>query len=399
MTALTWQRSAGIKVPSSLLANWFVVAVGAFVAAAAVTQIASGLPMHYTWLRPAELVLDSIRAPHFMTAVALAALCAGYHRVLFRRLAEARTLRGGAARLWLLGGIGILAGYVVAALVFPRCTFLDRSALALAAGFLLARPPSAASLRQLAIPALMLFALLIFISYGFTVFKALLFTSSSSNDALLMSVESGLFGAPPHRFFAELGRDYPGLLVLSDRVYFRFFQHMALIAVFLFMLGKPKEQIEFAVAISLAYMIGAFAHYALPAYGPVYADPGYYTHLANYPLIANLVQADFLSNSLAASSGNLDQLTSYAFLATVPSLHMSHEIIMLYYARHSIAFFLGCLVFLLVTGVATMMLGWHYLIDFLPSIPLAIVAILLARCGASAMWRWSQPRAAAASAD
>jgi hypothetical protein len=279
--------------------------------------------------------------------------------------------------LRLVGGGSL--GIGLALFVVPSFTLLDKAVLVvfLAAGF--AQPPTRETVKDMAVRAASLLGLLLFVSYGFTVFKALLFTSVPAGDAFIMSLERHLFGAPLHQFFARLGRDHPAIVLASDAVYFRFFQHMALVAVFLFMLGRRREQMEFALALGVAYMIGAFAYYALPSLGPAFADASAYAHLWERSLLATDVEAGLLANTQAAISGSLPRLESYSFLASMPSLHVTHELIMLYYCRRSMPFFIFGLLFLVATAVATMVLGWHYFADFVPAFPLALVSIVLAR--------------------
>jgi membrane-associated phospholipid phosphatase len=93
----------------------------------------------------------------------------------------------------------------------------------------------------------------------------------------------------------------------------------------------------------------------------------------------NYVQAVLFRNTSAINEGTATGIQTWGYVACMPSLHMAHELVMLYFARHSRVFFVGTLIFFLLTAVAVVALGWHYPTDILAGMLLGIVAILLSR--------------------
>jgi membrane-associated phospholipid phosphatase len=63
----------------------------------------------------------------------------------------------------------------------------------------------------------------------------------------------------------------------------------------------------------------------------------------------------------------------------MPSLHIAHELVMLYFARSSKLAFPVSLAFTALTTVAVVALGWHYPSDLVAGAVLAVFAIALAR--------------------
>jgi membrane-associated phospholipid phosphatase len=96
-------------------------------------------------------------------------------------------------------------------------------------------------------------------------------------------------------------------------------------------------------------------------------------------LAANYVQAALFNNTAAVNEGRAASIQTWGYIACMPSLHMAHEFVMLYFARRSPIFFAGTLVFFMLTAVAVVALGWHYPSDILAGVGLGAVAIVISR--------------------
>jgi hypothetical protein len=224
------------------------------------------------------------------------------------------------------------------------------------------------------------FTLLVFtlISYAFTVVKAHLFLVRPPNDAPLIALGGSIGGEPLHRVIAQWASTHPDFVVLCDRVYFRLFEHMAVVSCFLTGLGRPETRQRYLSSLSVAYLAGACLYFVLPALGPVYADPEAYAFLRALPLDVNEVQPLLLRSTNAVREGRSDGIATYAYIAAMPSLHLAHEFVMLFYARASRPFFAANALFTALTAVAVVVLGWHYAIDIVGGAILAAFSIALA---------------------
>lgn len=216
-------------------------------------------------------------------------------------------------------------------------------------------------------------------SYVFTLFKAGLFHLTIPNDMAIVRAEAVLFGQPDlYVRFAEFGQNL-GLegIKLLESIYFQFFAHMVLVSVYLGALGNDTERHRYVFSLVLCYLIGAFSYYLLPALGPVFHDPARFTFLKQTAPTASYIQGILLRNTVAASRQfhGLGKLDVYGFIACMPSLHIAHEAIMLYFCRHSILLFGVSMTFFLATCVSVLVLGWHYLLDIPAGILVAAIVI------------------------
>jgi hypothetical protein len=134
----------------------------------------------------------------------------------------------------------------------------------------------------------------------------------------------------------------------------------------------------YATAQSINWVLGAASYFILPSLGPVYADPGVFSGLS-YSGAGRLQEilldqrTEFLRDPLA---GNAQSIAAFS------SLHVS-----IFFTAALAAHLLGLArsvriaawALLGVTVMATIYLGWHYVIDDLGGVVIGVVAIGVAR--------------------
>jgi hypothetical protein len=154
---------------------------------------------------------------------------------------------------------------------------------------------------------------------------------------------------------------------------------MTLTSMFLVGAQLHRERTRLWCALALAYLLGGPAYYLVPALGPRFFQADLYGYMDHLHLTANGVQHFLFANTRAVAAGRPTVLSPYAYLACMPSLHLAHEFVLLYYARHSLVWFVASLIFTLLTCLAVMVLGWHYAIDILGAVVLAATSIGIVR--------------------
>lgn len=403
-TAALGQRLRAIGIRAGLLP----LIVVAFAMVAAAVHAVGPLPWRYTWLRPLEIIVDVVRGRGFVAVALVAALLGTYSRKRhpggegdvssFRDALQ--LLRRGAGRTWpeakrtwsgstactrataermRTAVVTAAAFFVVAVLGKVDYSWLDWACV-LPLGLVLGAQLTTRRARWRIVAELAFVALAFsVVSYGFTVLKASLFLVTTERDAELMNLERQVFGVVPHRAVASWVAQHPALLGALDRTYYRLFEHMAIVSVFLTALGRSRERIEYLGALALCYVLGGFTYYAFPAMGPAYADPEAFAFLQHHSLITNHFQPLLWHTTTGVRSGVLQELRSYDFIACMPSLHMAHEAVMLFHARRNWFFFAASLAFTAFSGLSVVALGWHYPVDVLGGLLLAALALFVVR--------------------
>lgn len=154
-----------------------------------------------------------------------------------------------------------------------------------------------------------------------------------------------------------------------------------------------------AAALSANWLIGAATYVALPAMGPIYAFPAEFAHL---PATAvTTLQGGLLTDRVAFLANPTDPATGQAIAAFV-SLHTSMTVTAALSAHLlglSRRLKIVLWVVVAVTIVDTVYLGWHYVVDDLGGVAVALSALLVARLLTGIDLRGARRAAAQARAD
>ncbi len=341
--------------------------------AASAIHVFSDLPPDYTWSRTLTLFWQAITDSYFLVMAFFVLLAARLRPTVAETVPNP----------WLLPHF-LFAGLLTISTVW---VLLDSSNSYTRADLVCLIPVALLLLRSLRdrhlgfalFGLLSTVGILMLVSYVFTIFKSQLFVPGIVLDGLLISGEKMIFGQPLYLTIATWAQANTAVVHFSDWVYYLFFHHMALVALFLFTRGEHAEQWRYVAALSLCYLLGALSYYLLPALGPAYHDPGSFTYLKSEAPFTSGIQR-FLWNSTTASvHGSLSKIHTFAFIACMPSLHMAHETIMLFYSRRSPLMLLFSGLVWLSSCLAVLVLGWHYLFDVIAGVFLAGSVIAFVR--------------------
>jgi hypothetical protein len=358
------------------------VTVPFFVAAACVHRV---LEPHraYTWMRPAQVLWVVVRTAYFPTVACGAYLLGvasrfdGADARAFAHRLRAQVSLTPYRKQIATAAVAAVVAVVVGAFV-DDYVLVDYFALATLAGFAgFRRAPLGdytSAAKQLALVALLFMA----VSYGFTIEKALLFRFRAPHDAQIVALEQLLFGTEPHKAIARWAAARPTVVAAADRVYYYLFHHMAVVSAFFIGARDSRRRAQFLASLALCYWIGGVAYYVWPGAGPGYFDPDTYKFLGTQPLETNYFRVLLYRNTAAVVSGKAGSFETYDYVACMPSLHMAHELVMLYFARSSRLFFFLSFLFTAFTAFAVVALGWHYPIDIVFGAVVAATAIAIA---------------------
>lgn len=204
-------------------------------------------------------------------------------------------------------------------------------------------------------------------SYVFTVGKAFLFYIRQPLDSEIIGAELMIFGKPEiHTRIAELGsRLSEGSLQFLEAVYFQFFSHILIVSIYLDARRDFLARRRYVVAMIICYLLGVAMYYIVPGLGPAFYEPDKFLYLIDGARDTRQVQDILKYNTDAARDGfrSLQSLDVYAFIACMPSLHIAHESVMLFFSRGSLAALLFSFGFMVATCFAVLVLGWHYILD------------------------------------
>lgn len=218
---------------------------------------------------------------------------------------------------------------------------------------------------------------------------AVLFAVYSNLKVAMPLLRPGLYD---HLFYAAdralfLGHD-PLKLISSFRPHwFITLMHRSYFFLFFFIsfglsgslfFGSARYMERSVLALALAYIIGLAGYYLAPSVGPAFYDDTYelFRHTANSVVKMWLYNAyiDFCQRPYTAS------VAPFQGLAAFPSLHVAQIAVFIYYLWGCEKFLVGLLALpALLLTVATVYLGWHYVVDLPAGLLVAYLAIRLER--------------------
>lgn len=370
---------------AKLAVGWLIPIV--LLLAVALSLVMQSVPAYggYTWIFPVWALRGVVLRSWFPTAAVVAWLLGvwsdpGRRQELVDAIRWVVSADATAPRwrrqagLIAIGGLATIAAWVLSPAYQPS----DLAAYALAAVWLAHRQRAPGEARAALIDLVRVVVVLAAVSYVFTTVKACLFLVRSPADAAIVGFETGIFGEPPHRWVARAVASRPGVVNAFEEIYFRLFDHMAVGSLFLLGAGRHQERDRLWISLAACYLLGGFAYFILAGYGPGFFEPELYSYLGQGAPVTRETQNALLANTQAMRGDRPFVLPTYAFIACMPSLHLAHELVLLYYARSSRLFLLLTGLFVAATWMATLGLGWHYSVDVLGGLLLAAVSVAAA---------------------
>lgn len=147
----------------------------------------------------------------------------------------------------------------------------------------------------------------------------------------------------------------------------------------------------YVTAIAVDWVLGVAAYYVVPTLGPVYATPGSFTGLPHTEVATLQTLMIQQRHDVLVNPMNTDVLQT---IAAFPSLHVGIAVTMCLMAellrlRRPLRVFLW--VFLGLTELSTIYLGWHYFVDTLGGAALGTAAVWIAARGTGNEFRRRDP--------
>jgi hypothetical protein len=199
-------------------------------------------------------------------------------------------------------------------------------------------------------------------------------------DRQLADLDRGLFGGndPAVLLHALLGTGMATHVLSAAYMLFFVFIPGTLAFALVF---SPNLQagLFYVTAQSINWLLGAASYFLVPSLGPVYADPGVF---ANLPVSGVTQLQDILLDQRLEFLSDPSAGGTAQSIAAFASLHVS-----IFFTGALAAHLLGlgrrlriaAWVLLGLTILATLQLGWHYVVDDLGGLVLGAMAVVLAR--------------------
>ena len=198
-------------------------------------------------------------------------------------------------------------------------------------------------------------------------------------DRQLAEFERGLFGADPAALLHSLlGTGVQTQILSVIYVVFIVLLPLSLALALVFSRDAPGG-LFYATALSINWPLGAASYFLIPALGPIYAAPASFADLPDSKVtylqgvlldqrveyLRDPVSAEIAQSIAAFASVHISMIFTAALAAHLLGLARRLRI--------------GLWILLALTTVATVYLGWHYVVDDVAGVLIGLVALALAR--------------------
>ena len=155
----------------------------------------------------------------------------------------------------------------------------------------------------------------------------------------------------------------------------------------------------YVTAISVDWLLGATLYYAVPSVGPTYASPQWFAGLPHTPNTS--VRDTLLADRIEVLAGPWETHTVQT-IAAFASLHVAVMVticLIVELLRLPLVVRVAAWTFLALTMLATVYLGWHYVVDVLAGVLVGAAACVIAAHATGnslrrrpGPWRWPSDR-------
>lgn len=198
------------------------------------------------------------------------------------------------------------------------------------------------------------------------------------------------FGLSPNIFFLALFRQYPLLRAFDLTYAWVFFASITLALAWFLSHPSRRIRVAFANGNVALWLIGAWLYFLIPSLGPAYRFPDIWFAHADALQRTQQLQAILMrnyQNVLRAARGEAFQPVQLLLgIAAFPSLHVGFQTFVFLWMRRlwpagEVLFAIfACTIFL-----GSVITGWHYLVD-------ALAGVLLALACFKVSWNTAMPR-------
>jgi hypothetical protein len=142
--------------------------------------------------------------------------------------------------------------------------------------------------------------------------------------------------------------------------------------------GLSREASWYVTALCLNWSLGTASYYVLPSMGPVYAEPGVFSGLpetGTWDLQMSLLESRSLVITDPEATDRVQSIAAFA------SLHVSIVLTAALIAQlvlSSVAVRAALWTFFGLTAIATIYFGWHYIVDDVAGVAIAVTSVLVA---------------------
>jgi hypothetical protein len=164
----------------------------------------------------------------------------------------------------------------------------------------------------------------------------------------------------------------PRWLDWSELIYYRMFPQIGAGLIITGLYSGEKQALRFVGTILTAYFLALLIFAIFPSMGPFYLSP-----LPNPESFTAAMQHSFLAKANALWQHKPIQIIDTDYYIAFPCMHVAQPLIVLWFLRRWRRMACVLLIFDVLMIPAILFLEWHYVVDLLAGVLVAVAAVLL----------------------
>src|SRR5271155_608377 len=159
-------------------------------------------------------------------------------------------------------------------------------------------------------------------------------------------------------------------------IYFDMFPQIGAAIVLISLYDGKKQGLQFVGTVFMAYYLALGLFYLWPSHGPYSLCPG---HFSRFPstLLAYNIQKSLMAHALLLWNHFPIQRIPTDYLIAFPCMHIAQPVIVAWFLRRWKRMLLVLCAYDAVLIVSILLLEWHYLVDIIGGILVAVIAIAI----------------------
>ena len=202
---------------------------------------------------------------------------------------------------------------------------------------------------------------------------------NTPRDRELLAFERGLFfgHSPAHLLHQAIGHDHTAYVLMLVYRSFMYLVPWSVVAA-LVVTDRIRDGYFFLTSAMWVWILGTGSYYLIPSLGPFASDP---QQFASLPDSAITRTQTWYLNQRAHLLEQPEAPGAFASIAAFASLHVAFSCLILLMLRYHGRLVLARLmvVYVAATMVATIYFGWHFVVDDVAGVLVALLAVALGR--------------------
>jgi PAP2 superfamily protein len=167
----------------------------------------------------------------------------------------------------------------------------------------------------------------------------------------------------------------------AEFIYYGMFAQIGAALILVALLDGRRAASRYAGTIIAAYVLAIVIFYLWPSMGPFYTCPDHFSHFPTWLSTYEIQQTAIQKAKLLSSSYRYFNTITIDYFIAFPCMHIAQPLVVLWSCRRWRRIAVVLIAYDLMLLPAILFLEWHYLVDVIAGVAVAMAAVAITICG------------------